>query len=102
MAAKTPFLNYLLPKVNQIKYRSSITSISLLVALIKQELIIWESKCHEKPLVLCDGYVKYEKAEVHRSAIMQDFRDDEKNKIERPTGAHFEFCKCKICHGLSL
>ena len=28
--------------------------------------------------MLSDGYVKYEEAEVHRSAIMQDFRDNEK------------------------
>ena len=28
--------------------------------------------------VVYDGYVKYEKAEIHRSAIMQDFRDSEK------------------------
>ena len=27
-------------------------------------------------MVLSDGYVKYEEAEVHRSAIMQDFRDN--------------------------
>ena len=34
----------------------------------------------KNPLVLYDGYVKYEEAEVHRSAIMQDFRDNkEKN-----------------------
>ena len=29
----------------------------------------------KNPLVLSDGYVKYEEAEVHRSAIMQDFRE---------------------------
>ena len=29
-------------------------------------------------MVLSDGYVKYEEAEVHRSAIMQNFRDNEK------------------------
>ena len=28
--------------------------------------------------MVCDGYVKYEEAEVDRSAIMQDFRDNEK------------------------
>ena len=28
--------------------------------------------------MLSDGYVKYEETEVHRSAIMQDFRDNEK------------------------
>ena len=27
--------------------------------------------------MLSDGYVKYEEAEVHRSAIMQDFRENE-------------------------
>ena len=32
----------------------------------------------KNPLVLSDGYVKYEEAEVHRSASMQDFRDNEK------------------------
>ena len=32
--------------------------------------------------MVCDGYVKYERAEVLRSAIMQDFRDNEENKIE--------------------
>ena len=28
--------------------------------------------------VVCHGYVKYEESEVYRSAIMQDFRDNEK------------------------
>ena len=27
-----------------------------------------------------DGYMKYEEAEIHRSAIMQDIRDSEKKK----------------------
>ena len=32
--------------------------------------------------MLCDGYVKYEEVEAHRSAFMQDFRDEEKiNKM---------------------
>ena len=43
--------------------------------------------------------MKYEEAEVHRSAIMQDFRDNEK---KGPTGGHFGFYNCEICHGLSL
>ena len=38
--------------------------------------VLWELKCHQKshgdPTVVSDGYVKYEEAEVHRSAIMQD------------------------------
>ena len=29
---------------------------------------------------VCDGYVKYEKAEVDRSAIMPVFRDNEKQE----------------------
>ena len=28
--------------------------------------------------VVYDGYVKYEETEIHRSAIMQDFRDGKK------------------------
>ena len=31
--------------------------------------------------MVSDGYVKYEEAEVHRSAIMQDFQDNDKKKI---------------------
>ena len=36
----------------------------------------------KNPLVLSDGLVKYEEAEVHRSASMQDFRDNEKKKLD--------------------
>ena len=32
--------------------------------------------------MLCDGYVNYEDAEVDISAIMQDFRDNEKNILK--------------------
>ena len=35
-------------------------------------------KRHQNTLVLYDGYVKYEEADLHRSAIIQDFRDNEK------------------------
>ena len=31
--------------------------------------------------VVCDGYVKYEAAEVDRLAIMQDFRDNENKQL---------------------
>ena len=48
------------------------------MALVIKGLIIWKSKCHKKFPVVCDGYVKYEEAEVDRSAIMQDFRNNEK------------------------
>ena len=44
------------------------------------------------------GYVKYEEAEIHRSAVMQDFRDDEKN-IKWPTGGHFAFFSVKFVMG---
>ena len=36
------------------------------------------------------------------SAIMQDFRDNKKKKIIWPTGGHFVFYNCEVCHGLSL
>ena len=52
--------------------------------------------------MLSDGYVKYEEAEVHRSAIMQDFRNNEKKILKWPNGVHFGFYNCDICHGLSL
>ena len=49
------------------------------MSLVVKGLIIWESKCHQKsPAVLSDGYVQYEEVEAHRSAIMQDFRDNDK------------------------
>ena len=35
-----------------------------------------------------DGYVKYEEADIHRSAIMQDFQNSEK-KLKWLTGGHF-------------
>ena len=43
--------------------------------------------------------MKYEEAEFLRSAIMQDFRDDEK-KIKM--AAWWPFWILQICHGLSL
>ena len=48
-----------------------------------------------------DGYVKYEEAEIHRSAITQDFRDSEqkmKNK-KWPTGSHFGFFSVEFVMG---
>ena len=51
--------------------------------------------------MLSDGYVKYGEAEVHRTAIMPDFRDREK-KIKWSNGGHFGFYNCENCHGLSL
>ena len=41
--------------------------------------------------MVSDGYVKYEAVKVHRSAIMQDFQDNEKNKLKWPTGGHVGF-----------
>ena len=74
---------------------------SLLVVLVIKGLIMCEAKCLQNPLVISDGYVKYEEADIHRSAIMQNFRDNE-NKIKCPTGVHFGFYNCESCHGLSL
>ena len=48
---------------------------------------------HYFKIVVYDGYVKYEEAEIHRSAIMQDFRDSEKK--------NWIFWS-EICHWLSL
>ena len=49
--------------------------------------------------MVSDGYVKYEEAEVHRSAIMQDFRDNEKKKFKWPTSGHFYFISAKFLMG---
>ena len=36
-------------------------------SLVSEKLKIWGSKCHQNKLpVVCDGYVKYEKAEIDR------------------------------------
>ena len=41
-------------------------NISSLVALVIKGLMIWGSKCHQNNSpVICDGYVKYEEAEVN-------------------------------------
>ena len=55
-------------------------------------------------MVVYDGYVKYEEAEIHRSAIMQDYRDSEKKIIKKladswPTGSHFGFFRVKFVMG---
>ena len=44
-----------------------LTSFSSLVAIAINGLMIWGSKCHKNySPVVCDGYVKYEDAEVGR------------------------------------
>ena len=53
------------------------------MALVIKGLIIWGSECHKNPPVVYDGYVKYEEAEIHRSAIMQDLRDSEKKRVKK-------------------
>ena len=70
---------------------NTLTGISLLVALVIKGLITWESKCHQNLPVVSDGYVKYEEAEVHRSAIMQDFRDNEKKNLDGRLAAILDF-----------
>ena len=66
--------------ISQIKRRSDgnfflnvLTSISSLVAIGIKGLMTWGSKCHQNnSLGVCDGYVKYEVAEVDRLvAIMK-------------------------------
>ena len=69
------------------------------MALVIKGLIIWGSKCHKNPPVVYDGYVKYEEAEIHRSAIMQDFRDSEFFFFNWPTGSHFTFFSVKFVMG---
>ena len=60
--------------------------------VIKGLILYGNQNVTKNYLVLSDGYVKYEEAEV----------DNEKKKIKWPTGGHFEFYNCEICHGLSL
>ena len=76
-----------------------LTSISLLVALVIEGLIIWETKCYQKSPGGVDGYMKYEEAEVHRSAIMRDFRDNENKIIKWPTAAIWDFISAKFVMG---
>ena len=49
--------------------------------------------------MLSDGYVKYEEAEVHRSAIMQDFRDNEKKNVNGRLAAILDFITAKFVMG---
>ena len=46
---------------------NALASFSSLVAIVIEGLMIWGSKCHQNNFpVVCDGYVKYEEAEVDR------------------------------------
>ena len=58
------------------------------MVLVIKGLIIWRSKRPKNPQVVYDGYVKYEEAEIHISAIMKDFRISEKKKLKWQTGGH--------------
>ena len=49
--------------------------------------------------MVCDGYVKYEEAEVDRSAILQDFRNNEKKKFNRRLVAILDFISAKYLMG---
>ena len=53
------------------------------MALVIKGLIVWDQNVTKNPPVVYEGYVKYEEAEIHRSAIMQDFRDSEKKKKKK-------------------
>ena len=47
-------------------------SISSLVAIVIKMLMIWGSKCHQNDSPeVCDGYAKYEEAEVDRLVAPQ-------------------------------
>ena len=46
--------------------------------------------------MLSDGYVKYEEAEGHRSAIMQDFRNNEKKKLNGRLAVILDFITAKF------
>ena len=46
--------------------------------------------------MLSDGYVKYEKAEVYRSAIIQDFRDNGKKNLNGRLAAILDFITAKF------
>ena len=51
---------------------NALTTISLLLAaIVIKRLMIWGSKCHQNNFpVVCEGYVKYEEAEVDRSVAI--------------------------------
>ena len=69
MGTKQPFWNCLLPKVDQVIGCHSWTYLPIysLVAIVIKRLMIRRSKCHQNNSpVVCDGYVKYEEAEVDR------------------------------------
>ena len=76
---------------------------------IRAETCRGDYKCHngdqnvtKNPPVVYDGYVKYEEAEIHRSAIMQDFRNSEFFFFFKwPTGSHFGFLSVKFIMGYS-
>ena len=53
----------------------------------------------KNPPVVCDGYVKYEEAEVHRSAIMQDFRDNDNFFLNGRLAAILDFISAKFVIG---
>ena len=49
--------------------------------------------------MLSEGYVKYEEAEVHSSAIMQDFRDNVKTNLNGRLAAILNFKTTKLVMG---
>ena len=48
------------------------------MALVLEGWLYGDQNVAKIPSVVYDGYVKYEEAEIHRSAIMQNFRDSRK------------------------
>ena len=48
--------------------------------------------------MVSDGYLKYEEAKVHRSAIMQDFQDNKKKKCRLAVIWDFLSAKFVMCY----
>ena len=58
-------------------------SFSSLMAIVIEGLMIWGSKCHQyNSPVVCDGYVKYEEAEVYRLVAILKTNNHSEDRVE--------------------
>ena len=69
------------------------------VALVIKGLIIWEKNVTKNYSVVSDVYVKYERAEVLKPAIMQDFRDSKEKNWNGRLAAILDFISAKFVMG---
>ena len=72
-----------------------LASFSSLVAIVIKGLMIWGSKCHQNNSpVVCDGYVKYEEAEVDRLVAVLKTNNCLMNQIQNKklVCKYFEIC----------